>query len=64
MRDLFLVFFQEAGKILEDIKTRDDRDMNRKLNPLKIADGAALVDSTDINIDEVVEEILSNIEER
>lgn len=54
----------EFGKILEDIKTRDDRDMNRKLNPLKIADGAALVDSTDINIDEVVEEILSNIEER
>lgn len=54
----------EFSKILEDIKTRDDRDMNRKLNPLKIADGAALVDSTDINIDEVVEEILSNIEER
>ena len=38
--------------------------MNRKLNPLKIADGAALIDSTDINIDEVVEKILSNIEER
>lgn len=54
----------EFGKILEDIKTRDDRDMNRKLNPLKIADGAVLVDSTDINIDGVVEEILSNIEER
>ncbi len=54
----------EFGKILEDIKTRDDRDMNRKLNPLKIADGAVLIDSTDINIDEVVEEILSNIEER
>ena len=44
--------------------SRDDRDMNRKLNPLKIADGAVLIDSTDINIDEVVEEILSNIEER
>ena len=54
----------EFSKILEDIKTRDERDMNRKLNPLKIADGAVLVDSTDINIDEVVEEILSNIEER
>ena len=38
--------------------------MNRKLNPLKIADGAVLIDSTDINIDEVVEKILSNIEER
>lgn len=54
----------EFSKILEEIKTRDDRDMNRKLNPLKIADGAVLVDSTDINIDEVVEEILSNIKER
>ena len=54
----------EFNKILEDIKTRDERDMNRKLNPLKIADGAVLVDSTDINIDGVVEEILSNIEER
>ena len=38
--------------------------MNRKLNPLKIADGAVLIDSTGINIDEVVEKILSNIEER
>ena len=54
----------KLSKILEDIKTRDDRDMNRKLNPLKIADGAVLIDSTDINIDEVVEKILSNIEER
>ena len=49
---------------MRDIKTRDDRDMNRKLNPLKIVDGAVLIDSTDINIDEVVEKILSNIEER
>lgn len=54
----------KLSKILEDIKTRDDRDMNRKLNPLKIVDGAVLIDSTDINIDEVVEKILSNIEER
>lgn len=54
----------EFSKILEDIKARDYRDMNRKLNPLKIAKGAVLVDSTDKNIDEVVEEILSDIEER
>lgn len=54
----------EFSKILEDIKARDYRDMNRKLNPLKIAEGAVLVDSTDKNIDEVVEEILSDIEER
>lgn len=54
----------EFSKILEDIKTRDDRDMNRELNPLKIAEGAVLVDSTDKNIDEVVEEILSEIKER
>ena len=54
----------EFSKILEDIKARDYRDMNRKLNPLKIAEGAVLVDSTDKNIDEVVEEILSDIKER
>ena len=54
----------EFSKILEDIKARDYRDMNRELNPLKIAEGAVLVDSTDKNIDEVVEEILSEIKER
>lgn len=54
----------EYSKILEDIKARDDRDMNRELNPLKKADDAILVDSTELNIDEVVDEILSNIEER
>lgn len=54
----------EYSKILEDIKARDDRDMNRELNPLKKADDAILVDSTELNIDEVVDEILLNIEER
>ncbi len=46
---------------LEDIKKRDYNDTHRKLNPLKKADDAIEVDTTDMTIDEVVEAILGEI---
>jgi len=33
--------------VLEDIKKRDNNDMNRPISPLKKADDAILVDTTD-----------------
>ena len=46
-------------KVIEqDIVDRDYRDMHREISPLKRADDAILVDSSDITIDEVVETIL------
>ncbi|MBQ7614121.1 MAG: (d)CMP kinase [Butyrivibrio sp.] len=44
--------------IEKDIIERDYRDMHREISPLKQADDAILVDSSDITIDEVVETIL------
>ncbi len=45
--------------IKKDIIERDERDMNREISPLKQADDAVLVDTSDMSIEEVVEKILS-----
>ena len=47
----------DLAEIARDIEERDTRDMNRDIAPLKQADDAVLVDSSDMNIDEVVEAI-------
>ena len=40
--------------IKEDVIARDENDMNRKASPLRQADDAILVDTTDKNFDEAV----------
>ncbi len=55
--------YQEKGiecdinKIEEDIIARDNQDMTREVSPLKQADDAVLVDSSDMTIDEVIDNI-------
>lgn len=44
-------------EIAHDIEERDHRDMNREIAPLKQADDAIYVDSSDMTIDEVTEAI-------
>ena len=44
-------------EIAEDIKKRDERDMSRETAPLKQAEDAVLVDSSDMSIEEVVHAI-------
>lgn len=44
-------------EIAEDIKKRDERDMRRETAPLKQAEDAVLVDSSDMSIEEVVRAI-------
>lgn len=46
-------------EIAQDIKERDERDMNREIAPLKQAKDAILVDSSEMTIDEVVKTICS-----
>lgn len=46
----------EIQKIIEE---RDYRDMNREASPLKQAEDAVLVDTSDMTIDEVIEKIIS-----
>lgn len=48
-------------EILEDLKARDVLDSNRKISPLKRAEDAHLIDSTEITLREVVEKIINII---
>ena len=50
--------------ILADMKERDHRDMNRPVAPLKQADDAVLLDSSDLTIEESVSAIKKIIEEK
>ena len=47
----------------DEIKTRDYKDSHREISPLIQADDAILLDTTSLNIAEVVEKILEFIEE-
>jgi cytidylate kinase len=51
-------------QVLEELKKRDDQDMNRPVEPLRQAPDAVLVDSTHLGFDEVVDEILRIVEEK
>lgn len=48
-------------EVLENIKFRDNNDKTSKVAPLKMAEDAIYVDSTDLNINEVVEKIVEII---
>lgn len=48
--------------IKKDIEERDYRDMHREISPLKQAEDAILVDSSDMTIEEVIDKILGMCE--
>jgi len=48
----------KIGRLLDDIRQRDEREQNRKVAPLIAAEGALTIDSTALTIAEVVNEIL------
>jgi cytidylate kinase len=52
-------FDVRIGRLLDDIRQRDERDQNRKVAPLMPAEDALVLDSTEFSIDEVVSKILS-----
>ncbi len=47
-------------KAIQDIEKRDDYDTHRAVSPLKQADDAIVIDTSDKSIDEIVFEILEN----
>lgn len=49
----------DLKKIQADIEERDYRDMHRTVSPLKKAEDAILVDTSDMTIEEVIEKIIS-----
>jgi len=53
---------QDFESVLSDIVARDHNDSTRTLNPLKKADDAILIDTTDMSIDEVKGMMMKEIE--
>lgn len=51
-------------EIRKDIEERDSRDMNREISPLRQAEDAVLVDSSEMTIEEVVKCILQIFHEK
>ncbi len=51
-------------EVLNGIKERDERDSTRKIAPLKKAEDAIYVDSTNLNIEQVVEKIIGIINDK
>lgn len=49
----------DLAAIEADIRERDERDSNREYAPLRQADDAVLIDSSDLTIEEVIERILA-----
>jgi cytidylate kinase len=54
----------DLEKIKKDIEERDYRDMNREIAPLRQAEDAVLVDTTEIGLEESIELMINTIKER
>jgi cytidylate kinase len=57
-------FSATLAALVEDIRNRDERDMNRDVAPLRPADDALVVDSTALSVIEVVDRILDEAQQR
>ena len=53
----------DINDIEDEIVKRDEADMNREISPLKQADDAYYLDSSDMTLEEVVSKILSMVKE-
>ncbi len=49
-------------RLIQEIEERDDRDMNREEAPLKPADDAIVIDSSKMNIEQVVKKVMEAID--
>ena len=50
-------------EIEADIRERDERDMTREFSPLRQAEDAVLVDSSDMTVEEVIGKIISLVQD-
>ncbi len=54
----------DLSQIESDIRKRDEQDMNRSISPLKQAEDAVYLDTSHMNIEEVIEKIKSLFREK
>ncbi len=52
------------ASLLQDIRVRDERDMQRSAAPLQQSPGASLLDTTDLNIEQAVNSVLACYREK
>jgi cytidylate kinase len=57
-------FDVNLARLLESIQARDVRDSSRETSPLKPADDAFQLDTSDLSIDEVVARIVDHVNQR
>ncbi len=50
--------------LVEELRLRDERDMNRQVAPLKPASDAIVIDTTRLNIEQVTEEVMNWVARR
>ena len=55
---------KDLQDIAESIAVRDDKDKNRDAGPLRPADDAIMIDTTELNVEQVVEKLLEHIENK
>ena len=54
----------ELAKVERDIRSRDKSDSNRQHSPLVVPEGATIVDTTHLTIEEQIDEVLREVRER
>ena len=54
----------EYETVLQEIRQRDEQDMNREIAPLKAAPDAVLLDTSELSFDEVVDCLVAIIREK
>ncbi len=52
------------SSLVEDLRLRDERDMNRQTAPLKPASDAIIIDTTTLNIEQVTDEVMHWVQQR
>lgn len=48
-------------QVLEDMKERDDKDSTREVSPLRIPEGAVVIDNSNLTVEQTVDEMLKKI---
>jgi cytidylate kinase len=49
---------EEYDLVLDDLRSRDSRDSTREASPLTVPDGAVVIDTSDMDVDQVVETVV------
>lgn len=55
---------KDINKVISEISKRDENDKSRKQSPLKMADDAILIDTTNMSIEMVVDKIIKLIKQK